>query len=303
LLWTGKFLPGGNWGIVLAALPLLASTYQFCRVRREDRGPLLPRLPEHWNVIAYYAFVMQLSQHTLAILLVLCSLLVFVPVKYIYPFRTRGGTPHQPAPRRGWLVSYARPTDAVPGSEPVVLPCRWGNVAYYILASVYLTLRTRRRATTPTSLRPGSRAADVALAPDLRPPGRGVYGVAAVMQASVPAGWPGRRDSTRASCCGVLPPAAGPWLRWGCSWWGSACILVAVADCSRLFLAQTGIAMSFVVSAVMAIVRFGERLSWLEWSAVVAVVTGWCCSRPRPGPDRGTTADAGCPPPCSVRWR
>src|SRR5215212_10481501 len=32
LLWSGGYLPEGNAGIVLAALPLLASSYQFCRV-------------------------------------------------------------------------------------------------------------------------------------------------------------------------------------------------------------------------------------------------------------------------------
>jgi drug/metabolite transporter (DMT)-like permease len=41
-----------------------------------------------------------------------------------------------------------------------------------------------------------------------------------------------------------------------------------------LFLAQTGIAMSLVVSAAMAIVRFSERLTRWEWGAVGAVVTG-----------------------------
>ena len=31
LLWTGDYLPGGTWGAVLAAIALLASSYQFCR--------------------------------------------------------------------------------------------------------------------------------------------------------------------------------------------------------------------------------------------------------------------------------
>jgi drug/metabolite transporter (DMT)-like permease len=41
-----------------------------------------------------------------------------------------------------------------------------------------------------------------------------------------------------------------------------------------LFLAQTGIAMSLVVSAVVAIARFGERLNRLEWGAIGVVVAG-----------------------------
>jgi drug/metabolite transporter (DMT)-like permease len=41
-----------------------------------------------------------------------------------------------------------------------------------------------------------------------------------------------------------------------------------------LFLAQAGIAVSLVVSALMAVVVFGERLNRLEWSAVGAVIAG-----------------------------
>jgi len=147
LLWTGKFLPGGNWGIVLAALPLLASTYQFCRVDAKTEDHYFLGFPSYWNVIAYYAFVMQLSQHTLAILLVLCSLLVFVPVKYIYPSRTRVARRTNLLLAAGWLVSYAVLLMQFRHPNPVVLAVSLGYVAYYILASVYLTLRTRRRAT------------------------------------------------------------------------------------------------------------------------------------------------------------
>lgn len=41
-----------------------------------------------------------------------------------------------------------------------------------------------------------------------------------------------------------------------------------------LFLAQAGIAVSLVVSALTAVVAFGERLRWVEWTAVAAVFVG-----------------------------
>ncbi|GLY17650.1 hypothetical protein LWF15_09265 [Kineosporia rhizophila] len=41
-----------------------------------------------------------------------------------------------------------------------------------------------------------------------------------------------------------------------------------------LFLAQTGIAVSLVVTALLAVRYFGDRLSRLEWGAIVAVVAG-----------------------------
>ncbi len=46
LLWSAGYLPDDPWGGVVAALPLVASCFQFCRTRRQDRRPLLHGLPE-----------------------------------------------------------------------------------------------------------------------------------------------------------------------------------------------------------------------------------------------------------------
>jgi len=43
-----------------------------------------------------------------------------------------------------------------------------------------------------------------------------------------------------------------------------------------LFLAQAGIAFSLVVTALFAVVRFGERLGRQEWAAIGAVIVGLC---------------------------
>ena len=54
LLWTTHRLPAGVWGWVLAALPLLASSYQFCRVdaKTDDHFFLgLPELLEHRRLL------------------------------------------------------------------------------------------------------------------------------------------------------------------------------------------------------------------------------------------------------------
>lgn len=100
----------------------------------------------------------------------------------------------------------------------------------------------------------------------------GLYGVAAVLQASG-----ARRVAWRAGLDPRIllrmlrePPAvvALPLLLVG---FGLHLVAVRLLP---LFLAQTGIAMSLVVSAVMAVATFGERLNRLEWCAVGVVVTG-----------------------------
>lgn len=144
LLWTADLLPKGIWGEVLAALPLLASSYQFCRVDAKTEDHYFLGFPSYWNVIAFYAVVMQLSPSTLAAILLVCSVLVFVPVKYIYPSRTLVLRRTSLLLAAGWLVSYAVLLVQFPDPSPAVVALSLAYVAYYIMASVYLTLRPRR---------------------------------------------------------------------------------------------------------------------------------------------------------------
>jgi phosphatidylcholine synthase len=150
LLWTGGYLPRGQWGEVLAALPLLASSYQFCRVDAKTDDHYFLGFPSYWNVIAFYAVVMRLSPSTLATILVVCSLLVFVPIKYIYPSRTLILRRSNLLLAASWLIIYAVLLVEMPHPSAIVLALSFGYVVYYLAASVYLTLHGRRR-TGPTS--------------------------------------------------------------------------------------------------------------------------------------------------------
>src|SRR5919202_3536740 len=87
LLWSGGYLPEGTPGVVFAALPLLASSYQFCRVDAKTDDHFFLGFPSYFNVVAFYAIVFQPGPLLLAAVLVACSFLVFVPIPYVYPTR------------------------------------------------------------------------------------------------------------------------------------------------------------------------------------------------------------------------
>jgi phosphatidylcholine synthase len=146
LLWTGGFLPRGHWGEVLAALPLLASSYQFCRVDAKTEDHYFLGFPSYWNVIAFYAVVMRLTPSTLAVIFIVCSLLVFVPVKYIYPSRTRILRRTNLVFAATWLITYAVLLLQMPDPSRVVIGVSLGYVVYYVAASVCLTCAGRRGA-------------------------------------------------------------------------------------------------------------------------------------------------------------
>ena len=100
----------------------------------------------------------------------------------------------------------------------------------------------------------------------------GLYGVAAVLQAA------GARRVDRAS--GLDPRLLLRILRQPTAVGALGLMLVGFllhllsVRLVPLFLAQAGIAVSLVVTALLAVVRFGERLSRVEWLAVGAVFAG-----------------------------
>jgi phosphatidylcholine synthase len=108
LLWTGDYLPNGWAGPVLAAVPLLASSYQFCRVDAKTDDHFFLGFPSYWNVLAFYVVVLDLGQAATGVLLVACAVLVFIPVRYIYPSRTVAFRRVNLALTAGWLTATPR---------------------------------------------------------------------------------------------------------------------------------------------------------------------------------------------------
>jgi phosphatidylcholine synthase len=145
LLWTGGYLPGGVLGGTLAALPLLASSYQFCRVDAKTDDHFFLGFPSYWNVVAFYVIVVGLSEVTTTVILVVCSALVFVPIKYIYPSRTRVFRKANLLLTGLWLVTYAVMLLQMPDPNDAVVALSLGYLVYYVASSVYLTINGASR--------------------------------------------------------------------------------------------------------------------------------------------------------------
>jgi phosphatidylcholine synthase len=145
LLWTTGALPDGAAGWVLAALPLLASSYQFCRVDAKTDDHTFLGFPSYWNVVAFYVVVLDLGQVTVATLLVVCSVLVFVPVRYLYPSRTQAFRTLSLVLTAVWIGTYALLLAEFPSVNPVAVAVSLAYLAYYLAVSGYLTVAARRR--------------------------------------------------------------------------------------------------------------------------------------------------------------
>ena len=145
LLWTGGYLPEGAGGATLAALPLLASSYQFCRVDAKTEDHFFLGFPSYWNVVAFYVVVLGLSQLQTGALLVACAVLVFVPVRYIYPSRTVAFRRLNLALTAGWLTAYAALLTQMPDPHPAIVAVSLAYLGYYAALSIYLTVNGRRQ--------------------------------------------------------------------------------------------------------------------------------------------------------------
>src|SRR3954463_9724461 len=152
LLWTTDRLPGGPIGWVVAALPLLASCYQFCRVDAKTADHFFLGFPSYWNVVAFYAIVLDVGRTEVGITLLVLTVLVFVPVRYVYPSRTKLLRGLNLALAGTWLATYAVLLAQYPDPNPVVVAVSIAYLVYYVGLSLSLTvgMRLRSRQTVQT---------------------------------------------------------------------------------------------------------------------------------------------------------
>jgi phosphatidylcholine synthase len=145
LLWTSGALPDGPAGYVVAALPLLSSCYQFCRADAKTEDHAFLGFPSYWNVVAFYAIVLDLDVSTVVAVLVVCSVLVFVPVHYLYPSRSKTLRTLSLALTAVWVATYALLLVKYPDVNPFVVAVSLGYVVFYLAVSGKLTAMARRR--------------------------------------------------------------------------------------------------------------------------------------------------------------
>lgn len=145
LILQAGLLPAG-WGVAVGAAVLLASAYGFSQTdAKVNAGDyFFTGFPSYWNIVALYLFVWRLPSEVNAALLLGLAVLVFVPLRYVYPSRTvtLRATTLALGAIWGALISWA--IWSLPdGAEPwltlsLIFP------VYYTALSIWLHLRTAR---------------------------------------------------------------------------------------------------------------------------------------------------------------
>lgn len=133
----------GPLGFVAAGAALLASAYRFCHVAAKTTDHFFTGFPSYWNIIAFYLYVFHVPSGFNAILILVLAVLVFVPLRFIYPSRTIFMRPTSLVLGVFWGVGSLLVIDALPERHTTLAALTLLYPVYYTAVSFYLQL-TRR---------------------------------------------------------------------------------------------------------------------------------------------------------------
>ncbi|WP_146340579.1 phosphatidylcholine/phosphatidylserine synthase [Nesterenkonia sp. NBAIMH1] len=145
LLWSTGYLPEGWLGGVVASVPLLASCFQFCRSDAKTDDHFFVGFPSYWNIAAFYLIVLGAGVATTTTALLVLTVLVFVPIKYVYPSQTETAWWLTMPLTVVWFGLYALILVQYPSPSLWFIALSGGYVVYYTALSLRLTLKRRRQ--------------------------------------------------------------------------------------------------------------------------------------------------------------
>jgi len=74
--------------VPVALCPVLASAYGFCRTDAKTADHYFTGFPSYWNIVAFYLYALGWPRALNAAVVLVFSVGVFVPIRYLYPSRT-----------------------------------------------------------------------------------------------------------------------------------------------------------------------------------------------------------------------
>jgi len=125
-VWRSVLVPD-MWTVPVASAVLLSSAYGFNQDAAKTSDHFFTGFPSYWNIVVFYLFAMHRSQMFNAAVLLAFSVLVFVPIRYVYPSRT----PHWRTVTVGLGIVWGITLLVMLWQLPVVSPMLlWGSLIF-----------------------------------------------------------------------------------------------------------------------------------------------------------------------------
>ncbi len=132
--------------LIGAAMVLISSCFQFSHTNAKTPDHFFRGFPSYWNILVIYLALLETSPRTSLAAVIICTILTFVPIYYVYPSRTpflRNLTLWLSLP---WIImmfaAVMIPSSlSYPVSADMVAFYSLYYIIYYLALSLYLTFR------------------------------------------------------------------------------------------------------------------------------------------------------------------
>jgi phosphatidylcholine synthase len=139
LLVLAGLLPA--WAIIL---PLVSSGYGFAQTQAKTDDDYFLGFPSYWSLIGFYLYVFQTSVAFNIALILFLSVLVFIPIRFPYPTKTRPFRPLTLACGSIWGVMMLVLLFTLPNPVMWVAWLSLLMVPYYLLLTAWLWWQRRK---------------------------------------------------------------------------------------------------------------------------------------------------------------
>ena len=139
---SGYFTPAG--AVAGASMIALSSAYQFAQVDAKTDDHYFKGWPSYWNIVALYIVLFGASPDTNFRIVLFFTVLVFVPVKYIYPSRTTHYRKLNILLALLWACTMVVLIAQIPNPRRWLVWLSLTYVAYYMLMGFWITVRDEK---------------------------------------------------------------------------------------------------------------------------------------------------------------
>lgn len=130
-------LAPNGWVSVLGFV-LLASAFGFCQDWAKTDDGFFTGFPSYWNVVVFYMYLLRWPAEINTLILFVLAVLVFVPIRYVYPSKTRTLRPVTLGLGVAWGITLVMLLFTLEQPNPYVLGLSFLYPAYYLALSFYL---------------------------------------------------------------------------------------------------------------------------------------------------------------------
>lgn len=137
-------LPTSSMMVIIMAI-IMTSSYQFCQADAKTPDHFFKGFPCYWNIAVFYMFVFETSMIANAIILSILCVLIFVPIKYVYPSRLDYLTKSRMLKllMHSFSISYGICSAIIlwtyPTTNTLCLALSFGYIILYLILSFYRT--------------------------------------------------------------------------------------------------------------------------------------------------------------------